>query len=282
MNVTPEQVAEAVPALAAGLPRVAIIESGQNAWVFDFGTHIARVGRHEAARISLEREAALLAAIGPLLPLPVPRIDLHRAGGHVIAVHEKLAGDPLASIAPLTLGQRERVAAQLGTFLCALQAIPPATVANLGMPVEDRSHWTQWVAEVRSRIYPLLDAAAADRFDTRAVAFLDSWNDVPLRLTHGDFGSGNILVADGRISGIIDFGSASIGDPSSDVAGLIASYGETFVDLVARACPGVTAMRPRSAFYRPAFAAMEALHGLDHNDPEALEAGLGTLIMSSL
>jgi aminoglycoside 2''-phosphotransferase len=277
MNVTPEQIVAAVPALAGSLPLVSVIDSGQNSLVFDFGTHITRVGRHDAARSALEREVTVLAAIGPLLPVPTPRIEIHRAGNLVVAVHEKLPGEPLMTIAHLPESQREHVATQLGTFLGALHAIPPGTIAGLGVPVEDRAYWTRWIADVRSRIYPLLDGDAADRFDTLAVAFLDAWDDTPLRLRHGDFGSGNILVADGGISGIIDFGSASIGDPASDVAGLIASYGDDFVDLVARSCPAVTEMRSRFAFYRPAFAAMEALHGLDHNDPDAFDAGLATL-----
>jgi aminoglycoside 2''-phosphotransferase len=124
---------------------------------------------------------------------------------------------------------------------------------------------------------PLLDTTSAERFETRAIAFLASWNDTTWQLIHGDFGSGNILIAGGVVSGIIDFGGASIGDPASDIAGLIASYGDTFVDHVARSRPELTPMRTRSAFYLPAFAAMEALHGLDHNDPGALEAGLVTL-----
>jgi aminoglycoside 2''-phosphotransferase len=85
------------------------------------------------------------------------------------------------------------------------------------------------------------------------------------------------IIDSGQNSLVFDFGSASFGDPASDVAGLSASYGDDFVDLVARSCPAVAEMRSRSAFYRPAFAAMEALHGLDHDNREALEAGLAAL-----
>jgi aminoglycoside 2''-phosphotransferase len=278
MNISPEQIVGAVPGLAAGLPSLSIIESGQNSRVFDFGTHIARAGRHLAAQQMLAHEAMVLATIGPMLPVPTPRIEIHRvAGTTIIAVHEKLPGEPLVSIDDLTPDQREHVAADLGSFLRALHAIPLEAVSGLDLPVEDGSAWSTWLALVRTRIYPLLNDLEAERFDARAVAFLESWPGGPGQPKHGDFGSGNILVADGRISGIIDFGSVSIGDPATDVAGLISSYGDGFADLVARTYPEVAAMRPRSAFYRPAFAAMEALHGLDHDDPDALEAGLATL-----
>ena len=34
---------------------------------------------------------------------------------------------------------------------------------------------------------------------------------------HGDVAAGNLLVADGRLAGVIDFGSAAVGDPACDL-----------------------------------------------------------------
>ena len=53
-------------------------------------------------------------------------------------------------------------------------------------------------------------------------------------LIHGDFGTANLLFAEGRISGVIDFGFCGSGDPAQDLGALLASYGEAFV---ARADP---------------------------------------------
>lgn len=46
-------------------------------------------------------------------------------------------------------------------------------------------------------------------------------------LVHGDFGMTNILYSSVKkeISGVIDFGGVSIGDPAYDFAGILASYG---------------------------------------------------------
>ncbi len=53
---------------------------------------------------------------------------------------------------------------------------------------------------------------------------------------HGDFGPTNILwdQAAGRVSGITDFGWASVGDPAADLAALIGlfGYGEEIVELM--------------------------------------------------
>ncbi|RWF70696.1 phosphotransferase, partial [Mesorhizobium sp.] len=35
---------------------------------------------------------------------------------------------------------------------------------------------------------------------------------------HGDVASGNLLVEDGRLSAVIDFGTSGVGDPSCDLA----------------------------------------------------------------
>jgi hygromycin-B 4-O-kinase len=39
------------------------------------------------------------------------------------------------------------------------------------------------------------------------------------RLVHGDFGSNNVLYADGRITAVLDWDSAKYGDPLLDIAG---------------------------------------------------------------
>ncbi|MGN6484526.1 MAG: hypothetical protein ACTHMX_08980, partial [Thermomicrobiales bacterium] len=66
------------------------------------------------------------------------------------------------------------------------------------------------------------------------------------------------------------------GDPASDLAGLAASYGLPFLDRVAATYPLAADpdVRNRIAFYRLAFAAMDALYGLDHADDHALRAGI--------
>lgn len=277
MNISPEDIMASVPALSGTHLPVSVIESGQHSRVFDFTTHIARVGRHHPSGDALERESKMLSIIGPLLPVPTPRTEIYRIADTIVVVHEKLAGEPLMSLNTLSEDQRGNIAAQLGSFLKTMHTIPIERIGDLDLQSTDHQYWTIWLADVRNRIYPFLDRIGADRFDTQAVAFLESWSNAPGQLIHGDFGCGNILIENGKISGIIDFGGTSIGDPAVDIAGLLASYGEAFVDIVARTYPEADCLRHRSAFYRPAFAAMEALHGIDHDDAIALEAGLATL-----
>jgi aminoglycoside phosphotransferase (APT) family kinase protein len=43
-----------------------------------------------------------------------------------------------------------------------------------------------------------------------------SWQRAPVWL-HGDVASGNLLVRDGRLAAVLDFGSSGVGDPACDV-----------------------------------------------------------------
>jgi aminoglycoside phosphotransferase (APT) family kinase protein len=60
----------------------------------------------------------------------------------------------------------------------------------------------------------VIDADAALACWQDAVAA--EWDGVPVWF-HGDVSVGNLLVRDGRLSAVIDFGSSGVGDPACDV-----------------------------------------------------------------
>ncbi len=272
-----EAIIRAFPQLDSNGSSPSVIEGGQNALVLDFGSHIVRVARYPGQEQVFRREATVLTLLASRLPLPVPAISLRDVEGTLVAVHEKLPGTPLFILSNLDPAQVGAIAGQLAGFLRSLHRIPVTSLAQAGVPVEDATFWEQWLATVRIRLYPLVERDAAKRFDRQATMFLADYHDNPFGLKHGDFGGGNILADDSGITGIIDFGSVAIGDVASDIAGLAASYGDPFLELITETYPEVHAMKLRVAFYRLAFAAMEALHGLEHDDAGALQAGLASL-----
>jgi len=77
-----------------------------------------------------------------------------------------------------------------------------------------------------------------------------------------------------RISGIIDFGGAGIGDPAYDFAGLLSSYGSHFLEGFSSLYPNFNQAMDRMNFYRSTFALQEALFGLRNNDRKAFEQGI--------
>jgi aminoglycoside 2''-phosphotransferase len=131
---------------------------------------------------------------------------------------------------------------------------------------------------MREKLFPYMRpdsrAWAANHFET----FLDQTENFEYQpvIKHSDFGTGNILFdpVSGRICGILDFGSAGLGDPAYDFAGLLSSYGEGFLRRCARVYPDLEVFLPRVRFYQGTFALYEALFGVERGDEAAFRAGM--------
>ena len=72
--------------------------------------------------------------------------------------------------------------------------------------------------QTRAAIAALHDVLDADEVTTvwDAAIEVPAWNGAPVWL-HGDLHSGNLLVQQGRLSAVIDFGGLGVGDPACDV-----------------------------------------------------------------
>ncbi|CAN5524401.1 aminoglycoside phosphotransferase family protein [soil metagenome] len=66
-----------------------------------------------------------------------------------------------------------------------------------------------------SQVADLVDVESLLRLWDRALA-ASPWAGSPV-WAHGDLLSGNVLVSDGRLSGVLDFAAAGVGDPSCDL-----------------------------------------------------------------
>ncbi len=245
---------------------------------------IFRFPRHDEGIERLEREIALLNRIRPFVTLPVPE-PTHdaftpRAVGQVFAGYRMLPGEPLwrETVAAITdPAIVRRIASQLATFLRALHGIPTDHVTNVLPATDWRQLWVDLEEEIRIALFPHLPATAQGQIAARFAAFLDDPGNFAFTQTviHGDFGSGNLLwdAHTGAMTAVIDFASATLGDPALDVAALL-TYGEPFVRQGLAAYPAMEAMLPRARFYLSTFLLQEALYGIEHDDPDAVERGL--------
>ena len=95
-------------------------------------------------------------------------------------------------------------------------------------------------------------------------------------LRHGDFGTSNLLwdPAMERLTGVVDFGDAGLGDAAVDFAGILASFGHDFYTRCSDYYPEMRAAVSRARFYAGTFALQEALHGLDTSDADAFGNGI--------
>ncbi len=234
---------------------------------------------------SLEREAALLRALQGRLPLPVPnpiytstdpRTGLPDHVGYML-----LAGEPLwcDTLAGLPIEDRRAIAAQLGEFLQALHGLGPEEL-NLDLPIRDTpDDWQRLYEAFRAELFPFVRADAREQVTREFGAFLgdpgSSGREPVLR--HGDFGGSNILYDPGtrRVTGVLDFGSAALGDPAVDLAALT-TYGPELIGHVGLAYPELLSedRMSRARFYRGTFALQQALWALRSGDRADFEDGI--------
>jgi len=177
---------------------------------------VVRLPRREVNERSLLSERRWLPRLAPHLPLAVPLPLAEGQPGHGYpfewSVYRWLDGVP-AEHEPIA--DPEQAAEGLAEFVAALQRIdstggptPGPHNAFRGAPLERFDERTRAsIAELRLDATALWeDALAAGPWDRAPV-----WH-------HGDLDVRNLLVIEGRLSGVIDFGCLGVGDPACDIA----------------------------------------------------------------
>ncbi|WP_406318580.1 aminoglycoside phosphotransferase family protein [Streptosporangium sp. NBC_01639] len=201
----------------AHLP-VEVMANGWDNVMFRVGdTLVARLPRRAVAARLLVHEQRWLPVLAPRLPLPVPAPV--RAGQPGLgypwpwSIVPFLPGQVAARMPPADLRD---AAVSLAGFLGALHtpAAPNAPMnPNRGIPLADRSAAVIQNLGVLGR---MVDRRAVMRAWEAAVA-VPTWSRSP-SWVHGDLHPANILVHRGRISGVIDFGDITSGDPATDLS----------------------------------------------------------------
>jgi aminoglycoside phosphotransferase (APT) family kinase protein len=217
-------------------------------WVFRFPR---RPGVEEA----LEREIEVLPTLARWLPVDVPSFE-YVARNPLFVGYRLIHGQPLVDEDP------EGVRA----FLEALHARNAS-----GLPVE-RHDWVEayreQCAEFERLVFPVVDSdrrvEAQRLFDE-----VETLVDFTPSLVHADLGPEHLLVRNGRLSGVIDWGDMRVGDPALDYAWLLAGpFADWNVD---------PDLRRRAHFYHRLAPWYEAHYGLFTNQPAHTERGLAEI-----
>jgi aminoglycoside phosphotransferase (APT) family kinase protein len=201
----------------AGLP-VTVLANGWDNLSCRLGDQLlVRLPRRAVAAELVRNEQRWLPVLAPRLPLAVPvpvRTGVPAMGyPWYWSIVPYLPGLVAAACPPADPAETASV---LGGFLGALHVpAPPEAPANpvRGVPLASRDG--AFTARVR-QLGGAIDGTAAMRAWQVAVA-APPWDRPPVWL-HGDLHPANILVSEGRISGVIDFGDITSGDPATDLA----------------------------------------------------------------
>jgi aminoglycoside phosphotransferase (APT) family kinase protein len=181
---------------------------------------LVRLPRRERTSRTLEKERRWLPRLAPHLPLavPLPLAEGLPAEGYpfVWSVYTWLTGENATSE---RIGDLSQLATDLAQFIAAMQRIDPTRGPSpgehnffRGEPLARRD------AETRAAIASLdgeIDVDAVTAAWEQALR-APEWQRPPVWI-HGDLDSRNLLVENGRLSAVIDFGSLGVGDPACDV-----------------------------------------------------------------
>lgn len=172
---------------------------------------------HAAERLRLLADSAL-----PAPALLDARLSDRAGVGHLVLRY--LPGRPLDEVATDDLPgpARSRLIGELDRTLAQVRALDPARWpapgpdwAALWQDLAERATLAELPVEIRDHHAALAEVAAA----TAASA--------PLRVFHGDLGGVNCRIdpATGAITGLLDWDSAVVGDPATDIAAVLAGLG---------------------------------------------------------
>ncbi|MDQ4007264.1 MAG: aminoglycoside phosphotransferase family protein [Actinomycetota bacterium] len=204
----------------ADLPLSPVEPEGWDHRTFRLGTDKSvRLPSAEAYSAQVAKEQRWLPALASQLPLPVPAPLVLGGPGEgypwAWSIYRWLEGETAETA---RVDDLDEFATTLADFLSALQRIdavdgPPAGEHNFfrggSLMLYDE--------ETRDAISVL-----ADRIDvTTATAVWEAaiashWHGPPVWV-HGDVSAANLLLHDGRLCAVIDFGSSGVGDPACDM-----------------------------------------------------------------
>ncbi len=216
--ITPDLVRELLREQHEDLASLAIVEAGEgwdNKQLRLGSEFVVRLPRRQAAVSLIEHEQHWLPLLAPQLPLPVPApVRVGRPG----------CGFPWAwSVCPWFHGETAATATadpqalteQLAEFLAALHQPAPsdAPVNPFRTSLASRADvFCERLARVGRRLDGELAMAA-----WHAVVAEPDWHGPPVWL-HGDLHPANLVVHEGRLRAVIDFGDLTAGDPAVDLA----------------------------------------------------------------
>lgn len=258
------------------------ITGGWASWTFAVGTHwIVRFPRTASVARSTERELRLLPALAGRLPVATPAPShVGTYGGWPFFAYRRIPGRPM------TAGDgHPTFLAELGATLGALHRLPvDGAVELLGDDPSPDAWWTGYEhlwRQVEADVLPLVAAHVRTAIEAEYRRTVERRPPFPPALVHRDLGPEHVLVDErsGRLSGLIDFEDACIGDPVIDLVGAATVFGSSPPVLAALTgdrdlgpAPGVRLM-----FYAWVTALHHVIHGVHHDAPDDVAAGLTAL-----
>ena len=242
-----------------------------------------RFPRDEESRRLLPARAELLSNLGnSQLPVAIPQLlskaALSRPLGRCHVALRRLSGQPIEEIAdPLA---EHAAVSSLAQILDRLSELGTDQAIRKAVPRSDPRRWKRFAEDVTAVLFPLMSGKGRDRAEAELnqVLALDSAGDA---LVHGDLGGTNLLwdsaESGPRLTGILDWDEAQIGNQADDLASIAVTVGWPFAKrLDAQRHGGDTPTIPGAKAIAATFALQQALPAALSGDAPSLADGLST------
>ena len=264
---------------------VVVEEGAANAVVIVDDAWVFRIARNESARASLEREARLLAVLPRHVELSVPESTFYPPD---TMRQRKLHGQPLDRHTLLRQPPdvQERLVEQLARFLFELHRVPEPELRQAGVapteaavgPAEARELYETVERELVPHLKSYVVARMREHFRPVLSGELDLGFD-PV-LVHADLNPSHLLWApqEGRLTGVLDFGMAGLGDSAIDYAFIILTYGETPLRWMRQHHPGIGPKIDRARFWALASQLRFVLSAIRTREPRWIVGHLGAAL----
>ena len=219
----------------AALPLTPLPASGSTNRLYRLGDELlVRLPRQPGGSVSVDKERQWTAEMGRHLPVAVPEImhvgrpefDYPEQWSIVRWLDGRLPSACGPDSAPAA--ERLTLAAELADVIRALRAIPvpqaartdPVLQSYRGRPLIEFDRAFRRAAERCRSIEEIdLDLDAAMRVWTHALALPAGDNVSAGQWFHSDLVAENLLLNDGHLTAVLDFGGLAIGDPTIDLHG---------------------------------------------------------------
>jgi aminoglycoside phosphotransferase (APT) family kinase protein len=226
--------------------------------------------RTSAAAARLPERAAVLRVVAELdLGIRTPEPLLESASYLVL---DRVPGATLAAE-----GFPEAVAAQYAALLAGLARAGADPRVRGALPHTPADRWPRFAADVRAELFALMSDPGRRRAE-RELAALSGLPHLAGAVVHGDLGGENVLweVTAGRprLSGVIDWDEAALGDPAEDLAAVGACHGDDLLSRVLALGRPEEGLAARIAAIRGTFALQQALRANRDGDAGELADGL--------
>ncbi|MBP9694650.1 MAG: aminoglycoside phosphotransferase family protein [Alphaproteobacteria bacterium] len=206
----------------AGLPITDVEKQGHDNRTYRLGDHmLIRMPTAADYALKVPKEQELLPELAKRLNVSIPApIKMGKPSAdypYPFSIYKWLSGKSI-NLLSLIDQEKEQLAVDLAKFLKELQAINDVEGPEPGQHNWWRgdhvSVYDKGAREQIPELAEIIDAGKALALWDKACA--TKWDKKPVWI-HGDFAIGNILVDRGKLSAVIDFGGAAVGDPACDL-----------------------------------------------------------------